>query len=262
MRVESSLVELISAGVIWPGNANECALGSAALHAHFEVAEIDSELPEHGLSCSAIHEFALADELPQKRWLAPLHILTVLLKSLYEKTPHEQTEKQPRRIIIWVGKACWPTPHLLEQVFGKFDRDWSGSCLFIDPPTADARLWSMQQVLQSPSVQAVVGDSSGFNFIASRRLQLAAGRGRALGLMVRPPWEMGKASAAQSRWRLTSCAEAADGPCWRLAALRVRGLMRELDWTVRWSNPRTGTAGLQLVSAPAAAPRLRAGVRF
>jgi protein ImuA len=73
---------------------------------------------------------------------------------------------------------------------------------------------------------------------ATRRLQLAAETGGALGLLLRPDAASAEHTAAATRWRIGSlyadAAQGLDDPRWKLELLRVRGGRPGGPWAVTW----------------------------
>jgi protein ImuA len=114
-------------------------------------------------------------------------------------------------------------------------------------------LWAMEEALRCPAVtgallaldpQAGAGDG-GLDLTATRRLQLAAETGGALGLLLRPDAAGAEHSAAATRWRVGSlgAGHGLDDPRWQLELLRVRGGRPGGPWAVTW---RAATGRLEL----------------
>jgi len=105
-------------------------------------------------------------------------------------------------------------------------------------------LWAMEEVLRCPTVTgallAVTGSPPGIDarldLTATRRLQLAAEAGGALGLLLRPDTVAAAPTAASTRWRIGSLGgeNGLDDPCWRLELLRMRGGRPGGPWAVTW----------------------------
>ena len=98
--------------------------------------------------------------------------------------------------------------------------------------TADkeaARLWAVEEALKSGAVAGVIAALEAPSLVATRRLDLSARAGRALGiaLRVKPPDDL---SAARVRWRVGPAPsaphpwdpEAPGAPRWRVEAARRR----------------------------------------
>jgi protein ImuA len=109
-------------------------------------------------------------------------------------------------------------------------------------------LWAMEEALRCPAVTGAVlaltwepnpeGDNR-LDLTATRRLQLAAEAGGALGLLLRPDTAHPAPTAAVTRWRIgplpTAQAGAGlDEPRWQLELLRVRGGTPGGPWAVTW----------------------------
>lgn len=105
--------------------------------------------------------------------------------------------------VVWVGRRMWPYPHVLIGSGGG-DGDASATLarsLFVRTSCASQALWAADLALRCEAVSCVVGDGSGMEMGATRRLQLAAQSGAgAIGLLARPPTQAGRLSAATTRW--------------------------------------------------------------
>lgn len=109
-------------------------------------------------------------------------------------------------------------------------------------------LWAMEEALRCPAVTgavlALAGEpprraAGGPDLTATRRLQLAAEAGGALGLLLRPDAAHPAPTAAVTRWRVGPLPTAPvgaglDEPRWRLELLRVRGGAPGGPWAVTW----------------------------
>ena len=121
--------------------------------------------------------------------------------------------------------------------------------------------WAMEECLRSGALAAVLGEVKRMNFVASRRLALAARESQTPALLLRGDG-MGTASAACSRWRVTALPGRANpfnvvapgSPRWRLELVRCRG-GRPATCIVEW-NRETGDFGMAAALADRpAAPR-------
>lgn len=160
------------------------------------------------------------------------------------------SEGTARGLVLWIGRRCWPYPPGLVGPSG--DARLLKRSVYVDPPTREDRLWAMDVALRSPAAAVVVADARGLSMAGSRRLQLAAEAGGAIGLLARRPDERGEISAAATRWLVSpGSPDALDHarPTWTLRLLRRKGLrpMTEdaRDWTVRLDD------GTRLVSVDA-----------
>ncbi|MEQ9095176.1 MAG: hypothetical protein RIE32_02815 [Phycisphaerales bacterium] len=168
-------------------------------------------------------------------------------------------------LIVWIGRRCWPYPPALVSpgVGTAGDAGLLERSVYVDPPTREDRLWAMDVALRSPAAAVVVADARGLSMAGSRRLQLAAEAGGAVGLLARRPDERGEISAAATRWLVSpGPPEGADParPTWTLRLLRRKGLrpMTEdaRDWTVRLDDAtRLVSVDADAADRPAAAAR-------
>lgn len=114
-------------------------------------------------------------------------------------------------------------------------------------------LWAMEEALRCPAVTGALlalaphaGSGAGkLDLTATRRLQLAAETGGALGLLLRPDAACPDHTAAVTRWRVGSlgAGHGLDYPRWQLERLRVRGGRPGGPWAVTW---RAATGRLDL----------------
>ena len=112
------------------------------------------------------------------------------------------------RLIAWIGRRTWPAPRAMIDAHGS--RDLLARSIFVDTHSnnrtseRENRIWAAQQSLSCDGTMVVVWDASGFDMIASRRMQLAAMRTEdrppVLALAVRPWRERTTLSAAATRW--------------------------------------------------------------
>jgi protein ImuA len=231
--------ELLKEGKIWRGGEPPPSVLGKGEVVKFDIPEIDEALGG-GLTLGAIHEFALergsATE-SSKHWYPPLLLLSSILSSaLRRRQDSTESNTTEANIVVWIGRRCFPTPYLLQEVSLSQAKHWSwrSRCIFLTPGTKDQRLWSATQALRSPLIKALIVDGSRFDFAATRRLQLAASNSTALTLLVRPAAELySKTSAAHTRWKISPALASHRSPCWKLELLRARGAETPKDWTVR-----------------------------
>lgn len=119
-------------------------------------------------------------------------------------------------------------------------------------------LWTMEEGLRTPGLSAVVGEVSGLDFTAGKRLSLAAREGGVAGLAVRRV--DGLPSAARMCWRIAPLPaaphpwnpRAAAAPRWQVELVRARaegsGTSKPGAWTMEWNSE---TRRFHLVAAMA-----------
>lgn len=189
---------------------------------------------------------------------APLSLLVAIARA------HATDRAQGGRV-LWIGRRCWPYPPALVHPGG--DADLLERSVFVDPPTRDERLWAIDVALRSPAALVVVADGRGLTMAHSRRLQLAAEAGGALGLIARPHRDLGEISAAATRWLVSPGPQDAARPAdatWTVELLRRKGLRPISEdarrWTVRVDDAaRLVSVDAQLPDRPAATARHSAG---
>jgi len=133
--------------------------------------------------------------------------------------------------------------------------------VLVEAPRAAERAWAFEEALRSGVLRAVLGELEDPGFVASRRLQLAAGSGTT-GLLLVQGRTPASPSAARSRWRVASARSAPriagaedatppgdrglalaigpGAPCWRVELRRGPGASSG-TWTLE-----CGSRGLRL----------------
>jgi protein ImuA len=129
-------------------------------------------------------------------------------------------------------------------------------------------LWAMEEALRCPAVTGAllalaphpVAGGGKLDLTATRRLQLAAETGGALGLLLRPDAACAGHTAAVTRWRVGSlgAGHGLDDPRWQLELLRVRGGRPGGPWAVTW-RAATGQLDLDEGATATGAARHAAG---
>jgi protein ImuA len=109
---------------------------------------------------------------------------------------------------------------------------------------ADA-LWAMEEALRCPAVTgAILAGDGRLDLTATRRLQLAAEAGGALGLLLRADAGETGPTAATTSWQVGAlgAGQGLEDPRWRLQLLRARGGRPGGPWDVTW---RAATGALE-----------------
>lgn len=132
---------------------------------------------------------------------------------------------------VWIGRRVWPYPCALRD-------DLLRRCVFVDPPDGASRVWAIDLALRSEACAVVVADGAGLDMAASRRLQLAARDGGALGLVARRCDERSTRSAATTRWLVAPAPSPGARARWTVELLRCKGVQPEgpRRWTVEAGN--------------------------
>ena len=230
----------------------------------------------HGLPLGTVHEWCVAQSShetisPLKKrstsvgtpaGVPPFSIITAILRSTLShqiKTTSNATSSSTGQsstapsspvldsrdpcLILWIGKNCWPTPHLLAQASHSGVNLLSRS-LFIDPPDTKTKLWAIDAALRSSGVLGVIAQCSRLSTTMSRRFALAAAHGGTIGFIVRPEKELALPSAAMSRWRVRATPNCLSSdilapflshPRWEVALLKCKGsFILPATLPVRW----------------------------
>ncbi len=233
-QVFSSFEHLLAEGRVWvaDGGAARPSEGAPAREKSsvsiFSVPAIDSLFPKGGLSCGDIHEFLSEDvfsEKAKRRWHPSLIFASILLRSFLL----EQNDLS----LVWVGRRCFPTPHLLKLLFADAP-DWKKRSFFLHTKEKEKRLWTLTQLLQASAPLGIVADGSGLSLLQMRCLQHALeknkNRGGIFFLLLRPAWEQEVASTAQTRWLISPQISVNQELRYSLELLRAKGRHLPLKW--------------------------------
>jgi protein ImuA len=251
-----NLRALLEDGAVWFGDHSELLFHPTTARrscmsqviAPFGIREIDSAVLDGGLKGGALHEWFYETEIDSKargRWHPPLQILACILANALAA----EQQSSSRKLILWIGERCWPTPSLLQHTIARQSQstpqsalsDWQSSCIFVAlrDNSEKRKVEILSHVLHSPALFAMIADGSGLSLGATRRLQLAAREGGALACIARPPWEALKQSTAQTRWRVQPVPSPSPFPCWSLELFRARGLVAPKSWSLEWHEGET-----------------------
>lgn len=182
-----------------------------------------------GLTVGATHEW-LGPALEGGRgraWLPPV----TMLAWIAAQQSRRRQEADRGGLTVWVGRRTWASSWLTVQMAG-VERS-----LFVDACRPEERIWAIDQALRCAGVASVVGDVTGLDIGAGRRLQLASEAGGTLGLLTRPAWERDVLSASMTRWMVSPVVGRRPG--WRLKLSRARGMVTDgCTWEVWWDAAR------------------------
>ena len=152
--------------------------------------ELDRHLPGGGWPRESLTEI-----LTEHYGIGELRLLMPALARLSAESPqHDFTEPG---WIAWVAPPFQPYPPALQQCGIDLSR-----MLIVRPKSANEILWSAEQALSSGTCAAVLLWPEILDDQASRRLQLAAEKGRSWAVAFRPLAARGQSSAAALRLEL------------------------------------------------------------
>lgn len=150
-------------------------------------ARVDRHLPWGGLPVAGLHEVA---------GLAATTFAVLLVRALLAR-PEE------RRPVLWCQSEMSERERGRLHGPGLVDLGLDpGRFIFVTPRREREVLWAMEEALVCGAVALAVGEVAALGMTESRRLQLAARRGGAAGLVLRGPESDRGASAALTRWRM------------------------------------------------------------
>lgn len=199
--MSDALDNLLKNPRIWRGQARAGDPGWQALASGYP--KLDRHLPGGGWPQHALTEILLD------------HYGTGELQLLMPALAHLSQPEGGREAgwIAWVAPPFEPYPPALQQWGMNLSR-----VLIVRPKTAKEALWAAEQALASGNCAAVLLWSEKLDDAASRRLQLAAEKGRSWAIAFRSLKAMSQSSAAALRIRLDAGAEGTD-----LGILKSRG---------------------------------------
>ncbi len=237
----SSLKKLIENGLIWYPEESRYkkerlslgphtgSHGTTSAAARFGISAVDSALPDGGLSLNSIHEFLVGTIDPIQHTLAPpLRLITnIIVNTITEQTSYA----------LWIGRGCWPTPFSI-QASNTTQHDILSRCIFVDPPSYKQSLWATETALRhSDHIGIVVCSLHKASFTTSRRLSLAANRGKCIGICIRSSKEQNTPSTARTRWLITPIHSPHPYPHWQLQLLSCKGPQpSKKSWVVCFNN--------------------------
>ena len=155
---------------------------------------------------------SLTEILTAQYGIGELRLLMPALSVLSRETPAQQDFSEPGWI-AWIAPPFQPYPPALQQCGMDLSR-----MLIVRPGNADEILWSAEQALSSGTCAAVLLWPEMLDDQGSRRLQLAAEKGRSWAIAFRPLTARREPSAAALRLELHSSAQ---GTCVHI--LKSRG---------------------------------------
>lgn len=168
--------------------------------------ELDRHLPGGGWPPDSLTEI-----LTTHYGIGELRLLMPALAALSHQAPRQDFGEPGW--IAWVAPPFQPYPPALQQCGIDLSR-----MLFVRPKETDEILWSAEQALSSGTCAAVLLWPETLDDQASRRLQLAAEKGRSWAVAFRPHSARQQPSAAALRLELQSHAQGT-----RVQILKSRG---------------------------------------
>jgi len=196
-----ALESLLENPRIWRGQARAEAAGWQGLASGYP--KLDRHLPGGGWPHPALTEI-----LVDHYGCGELQLLMPALAKL-----SQPGDAAAAGWIAWVAPPFAPYPPALSQWGVNLSR-----VLIVRPGTAQEALWAAEQALSSGNCAAVLLWSEALDDAASRRLQLAAEKGRSWAIAFRSLKALSQPSAAALRIRIDAGAEGTD-----LGILKNRG---------------------------------------
>jgi len=201
--LSSSLDKLLENPRVWRGR--DQAGQKAGLASGYP--ELDRHLPGGGWPSASLTEI-----LTTQYGIGELRLLMPALSVLSRETPPQQDFSEPGWI-AWVAPPFQPYPPALQQRGLDLSR-----MLIVRPKNVGEILWSAEQALSSGTCAAVLLWPEMLDDQGSRRLQLAAEKGRSWAIAFRPLAARREPSAAALRLELHSSAQGT-----RVHILKSRG---------------------------------------
>ncbi len=198
------------------------------------------------LRCGALHEWIGGGERDgwgRGVWTPPLGVVMDAAGRLSECGVDVGRGCSP---VVWIGRACWPYAMAMRPGVAR-------SSVYVDAPDEASRVWAIDVALRGGSRIVVVADGTRFKLAQTRRLQLAAGAGGSVCLLVRARREEGELSAATTRWRVETVVGGSGPwarPRWIVTLLRHKDrpvlTEEQAAWIVEWDDAQ---GGVNLVAA-------------
>lgn len=189
--MSSSLDKLLENPRVWRGREQVGRQAGIATG----YAELDKHLPGGGWPPDALTEV-----LTTRYGIGELRLLMPALAQLSSEAPRQDFTEPGW--IAWVAPPFQPYPPALQQCGIDLSR-----MLIVRPKETSEILWSAEQALSSGTCAAVLLWPDTLDDQGSRRLQLAAEKGRSWAVAFRPPTARRQPSAAALRLELQSSAQ-------------------------------------------------------
>lgn len=203
---------------------------------------VESAFPGGVFPIGSMHEFISTGE---EETAASSGFITGLLASLMRQGG----------ACLWISVSGTVFPPALKAFGVEPDR-----ILFIGLRREKDVLWAMEEALKCPGLAAVVAEVREVDFTRSRRLQLAVGKSKVTGLVLRKDSRGTGATACAARWRITPLPSVLEEgmpgigfPRWQVELLKVRN-GNPGTWQLEWSAGRfvqvTPPVGMQVPATP------------
>jgi protein ImuA len=202
--VDESLEKLLQSPRLWRGRSSQDDIGWQGLKSGYP--RLDRHLPGGGWPPHALTEILL-----EHYGTGELKLLMPALAQLSQTGSEDSL--QAAGWIAWVAPPFEPYPPALAQWGINLSR-----VLIVRPKSAAEALWAAEQALSSGNCAAVLLWSERMDDVASRRLQLAAEKGRSWAIAFRSVKALSRSSAAALRIRVSAGEKGTD-----LGILKSRG---------------------------------------
>ncbi len=200
--VNEALRQLLANPRVWRGRVQAGGQGLPGLASGYP--KLDQQLPGGGWPRNALTEILL-----EHHGTGELQLLMPALSHLSQS----RDDAAEAGWITWVAPPFEPYPPALQQWGVNLSR-----VLIVRPKKSTETLWAAEQALSSGTCVAVLLWPDAFDDTASRRLQLAAEKGRSWAIAFRSIKAQSQPSAAALRIRLSAGSKGTD-----LGILKSRG---------------------------------------
>jgi protein ImuA len=210
----------------------------------FDLAALDSCLPEGGLPCGALHEIVPA---PYAMPAALGFTAAILARFVYSPPPRHPPAYPPpqggRIFFILPSYELGLHGRLYGQLYGHGLRALGlepARLVLVEPAHRRDTLWAIEEAVRSGVPAAVAGIIDKLDLKLSQRLQLAATEAGVPLLLIRSAHNL-ESSAAATRWRVGTAEAARDRfglfarPRWHLRLERARN-GRPGEWVVEYDH--------------------------
>lgn len=204
--MSQSLDKLLENPLIWRGQGGATQPGDQGLASGYP--KLDAYLPGGGWPRNALTEILL-----DHYGTGELQLLMPALARLSQQQAAETDADSDAGWIAWVDPPLEPYPPALQQWGVNLSR-----VLIVRPNKSQEALWAAEQALSSGNCAAVLLWSCALDDAATRRLQLAAEKGRSWAIAFRSASDTIRPSAAALRLRVDAGRRGTD-----LGILKSRG---------------------------------------
>jgi hypothetical protein len=145
--------------------------------------------------------------------------------------------------IFWLYQQTPPAPFCMQNIFSAIEATHSlktpllARCVFLKTKTTTQLLHTIDTLLDSPAVAALIADVPTIPFAHERRFAIRAKKRNIFTLFLRSTASLKRSSAAHSRWSLTPCVTTEDFPTFTLSLETKKGAQpARRQWLISFND--------------------------